>query len=70
MRTADQVFAIFGFDLKFVPERWCGLGAWLDGMRGGWKPELILLAARMVMKQRKGVPPGSFCHPVVLGVPC
>jgi hypothetical protein len=42
-------------------KRWCGLGRWLDGgMRGGWKPELIVLAARIVAQQRKGVPPGSF----------
>jgi hypothetical protein len=55
------VCTIFGFDPQFVPPEWIGLAYWLEqGLRGGWKADLVRIAARKVAAKRKGSPPGSF----------
>jgi hypothetical protein len=58
---AEQVYDIFGFDRDFIPPAWMGMQAWLEaGVRSGWKPDLVRLAARKVAARKKGGPPHNF----------
>lgn len=58
---ADELYTIFGFAPDFVPPAWMGLTHWLEaGLRGGWKSDLVRLAARKVAARRKGTPPTNF----------
>ena len=58
---AEQVYDIFGFDRDFIPPAWMGMQAWLEaGVRSGWKPDLVRLAARKVAAKKKGGPPHNF----------
>jgi hypothetical protein len=58
---AEQVYDIFGFDREFIPPAWMGMQAWLEaGLRSGWKPDIVRLAARKVAAKKKGGPPHNF----------
>jgi hypothetical protein len=51
---AQDVFVLVGIDLEFVPPLWCGLAMFLQaGLAGGWKPDVVRLAVRKVMAQRR-----------------
>jgi hypothetical protein len=57
----DELYTIFGFGLEDVPPRWVGLEEWADaGLRGGWKVDLVRIAARKALARRKGTPPADF----------
>jgi hypothetical protein len=71
LTLADEVMLILGIDLEFVPLGWCGLAELLrQGMRAGWKPELVRLAAREVAGgrtfKRDGLPNRfTYLRPVI-----
>jgi uncharacterized protein YdaU (DUF1376 family) len=65
----EQIYDIFGFDRVFIPPTWFGLQHWLEaGLRGGWKPDLVRLAAKKVVVRSKRGPPNSFRYlgPVIV----
>jgi hypothetical protein len=51
-QVRPPVWQVFGFDPEFVPSRWYGLAGWLEaGLRGGWKPALVIARLRSFQRQ-------------------
>jgi hypothetical protein len=57
----EQVYDIFGFDREFIPPGWMGLEHFIEaGIRGGWKPDLIRVAARKIAAKKRDGPPRGY----------
>lgn len=58
---ADEVMQILGIDTEFIPPGWCGAPLWFEqGLRSGWKPEIVRIAAQRVAKTKKDGPPDGY----------
>jgi hypothetical protein len=60
---ADEITAIVGHDLSFVPPRWYG-ASWIvqKWLNEGWKREIILASVQEQMSRRKGDPPDRITY--------
>ena len=58
---ASEVMTILGIDEEFIPPGWCGAPMWFEaGLRSGWKPEIVRIAAQRVAKTKRDGPPTTF----------
>lgn len=56
-----DVMGILGIDTQFVPPGWCGAPHWFDaGLRSGWQPHMVRIAAAKVRGRRNYQPPFTF----------
>lgn len=60
-QLADEIMLTFGIDREFIPPGWYGAPMWFHtGLAGGWKPELVRIAAAKLRAKKNFQPPYSF----------
>ncbi len=60
-QLADEVMQTLGIDLNFIPPAWMGCAMWMQtGLNGGWRPDLVRIAAARIRARKRHELPYNF----------